>query len=281
MSLTYLDQNALIKLGHRSRRPEFRTRLDIAIDSGSLTIVACITHLVETAQTTNRQNAILLAEFLESLKPAWLVANPRRLEICEDFYRFANIPYLPSERVVSGRAGFARVVGQTGPADVTPKQFVEGLINHPNQLTGFENMRRLSIEASQSVRKDRKAGKLSPDRIRRAQERGIRADVPNNTPAGLEVGLQLKEEYVRQATVSAVPTWALESAISEYLRGRNDYAEKNTVIDKFCLFYAPPYVDEIVSNDKLFGLVYPVAEKTGHARARLIKNETFIARFEP
>jgi hypothetical protein len=279
MSLTYLDQNALIELGHKSRKAEFRAKLNVALESGSLTIVASITHLIETANTTNRQNAITLAESLESLKPAWLVLNPRRLEIAEDFYRFANIACSSSERVISGSHGFAHGVGQPS-LNATPKQFVEELINHPELRNDFESVCRLSVEASRSVRKDRKAGKLSPDRIRRAQERTIRAEAPNQTPSGLQIAPQLKEEYAKQAKVSAIPTMAIESAISEYLRTRNDYTDRNSVIDKFCLFYAPPYVDEIVSNDKLFRIVYPEAEKSGHVRARLIRNEVFVARFE-
>src|ERR1700685_1562145 len=280
MRRTYLDQNALIELGRKSRCAEFRTRLDIAIDSGSLRIIASIAHLIETAHTSNRKNAIALVEFLESLKPEWLVLNPRRLEIREDFYRFANLRYLPTQRIVGGQAGFCGGIGRNYLQKMTQKQFVEELLNQPGHLNGFEDMCRFSVEASRGVRKDSRAGKISPERNRRALERAVRADVPNNTPVGLEFGQELKEEYVRQVTASAVPTLAIEWAISEYLQGRNDYADRNTVIDKLCLFYAPPYVDEIVSNDKLFWIAYPVAEKTGVVKAQLIKNEAFIARFE-
>ncbi len=57
MYITYLDQNALIDLGVRARRVEFREKLDAAIGSGAFTPMVSSWHLVETANTTNLANA--------------------------------------------------------------------------------------------------------------------------------------------------------------------------------------------------------------------------------
>jgi hypothetical protein len=38
-------------------------------------------------------------------------------------------------------------------------------------------------------------------------------------------------------------------------------------------------VDEIVSDDKFFHRIYPVAVKTGHVRAKLIGNAELLNRF--
>jgi len=74
MTLVCLDQNALINLGLKALgSAEFRARIDAAIESGSLTLVVSTWHLVETANTTNIENAIRLAEFVDSLRPAWLL----------------------------------------------------------------------------------------------------------------------------------------------------------------------------------------------------------------
>ena len=50
-------------------------------------------------------------------------------------------------------------------------------------------------------------------------------------------------------------------------------------VDKFHLIAALPYVDEIVTGDKLFRKIHPVAVKTGHVRALLIGNDDFLNRF--
>jgi hypothetical protein len=58
--------------------------------------------------------------------------------------------------------------------------------------------------------------------------------------------------------------------------GRTD---ANSQIDKFHFVPALQYVDEIVSDDKFLHRLYPVAEKTGYVKAKLIKFEEFVKRF--
>src|SRR5215472_3128540 len=86
MPLVYLDQNALIELGVRARKPEFREKLDSVIGSGALTAVVSSWHLIETANTTNLANAVELAEFMDSLKPFWLLErqNIQKLDVQEE-----------------------------------------------------------------------------------------------------------------------------------------------------------------------------------------------------
>lgn len=54
---------------------------------------------------------------------------------------------------------------------------------------------------------------------------------------------------------------------------------QNTLIEKFHLISGLPCVDEIVSDDKFFHRIYPVAVKTGHVRAKLIGNAELLNRF--
>jgi hypothetical protein len=75
MLLTYPDQNALIALGVKAWNPEFRKSVDRALESGSLDVVVSTWHLVETANTSRLARAVELAEFLDSLKPAWLLGK--------------------------------------------------------------------------------------------------------------------------------------------------------------------------------------------------------------
>ena len=109
----------------------------------------------------------------------------------------------------------------------------------------------------------------------------VGACLPATTPAGLTVGPFLKAEYVRQVQIQEIPTLAIETAISEYEWVVRDGSgtDRNTLIDKFHLISALPYVDEIVTDDAFFEKVFPCAEKTGHVKAKLVKNNDFLKRF--
>src|SRR5260370_5685286 len=95
MPLIYLDQNALIELGVKARRADFRRKLDKVIGSGAMTVVVSSWHLIETANTSNLANAEELAEFIDSLKPAWLLErrNIQKLDVQEDFWRFLKLDF--------------------------------------------------------------------------------------------------------------------------------------------------------------------------------------------
>ncbi len=55
--------------------------------------------------------------------------------------------------------------------------------------------------------------------------------------------------------------------------------DRNTLIDKFHLISALPYVDEVITNDKFFYKVFPAAQNTGHVKAKVVRNEEFLKRF--
>jgi hypothetical protein len=103
--------------------------------------------------------------------------------------------------------------------------------------------------------------------------------LPKTTPAGLDIGRELRNGYVRQVKIENLPTIAIETAISDHEWVSQGGADRNTLIDKFHLISALPYVDEIVSNDKFFHEIYPWAQKTGHVKARLVSNEELLNRF--
>jgi hypothetical protein len=89
----------------------------------------------------------------------------------------------------------------------------------------------------------------------------------------------LRSGYVQQVKIENLPTIAIETAISEHEWVSQGGADRNTLIDKFHMISALPYVDEIVSNDKFFHEIYPWAQKTGHVKAKLVTNEELLERF--
>src|SRR6266851_1520991 len=173
VTLTYLDQNALIELGRRSGKEEFRKKLDATIGAGVLTIVVSVFHLVETAKTSKAQNALRLADFIDSLNVMWLSQDTRRIDICENFYKFAKVTYETPQRVTDRATALCGRGREVGKYDVSAREFVRELISKPKHLASLVIQVQNCTDALAGVRKKTRAGTLSPEAIRRANERVI------------------------------------------------------------------------------------------------------------
>lgn len=283
MPLTYLDQNALVALGRKARNAEFRKILDTALESGSLTIVVSSWHLIETANTPDLPRALELAEFIDSVRPVWLLERRdiQKLDIEEDFCRFLGLEYPTKPRVTTRSAAFAALNNQNDAPkfNIESRAFVKQWIEHPEQLRVLEETYKRNAETLPRLRELTKQGKLTAEIRRRVDELLVTGSLPKSTPAGLDVGRETRMEYVQQAKVENIPSFAIEAAISEHEWASQGGADRNTLIDKFHLISGLPCVDEIVSNDKFFHKIYPVALKTGHVRAKLIGNAELLKRF--
>lgn len=283
MPQTYLDQNALLALGFSARSPEFRKKLDGAIESGSLAAVVSSWHLIETAHTSKLENAIELAEFIDSLKPAWLLERRdiQRLDVEEDFYRFLGLDYPSKPRVTTRSAVFAALNRQKdgGRFDIPSPRFVKQWVEHPEQTKILEESYKSSVDSLIRLRELVKAGKVTDEIRRRVDEILVKLSLPRTTPAGLDVGHDVRIDYVQQVRIETISSLAIETAISEHEWVSQGGADRNTLIDKFHLISALPYVDEIISSDKFFHEIYPAASKTGHVKANLVDNDEFLGRF--
>ncbi len=281
--MTYPDQNALLGLGFKARSPEFRKKLDSAIESGSLAVVVSSWHLIETAHTSNLASAIELAEFIDSLKPAWLLERRdiQKLDVEEDFYRFLGLDFLSKRRVTTRSAVFAALNRRKDAPrfDIPSRDFVKQWIEHPEQVRVLEASYKSSAESLIRLRELVKAGKVTDEIRKRVDEILVKLSLPKTTPAGLDVGHDLKIDYVQQVKIETISSLAIETAISEHEWVSQGGADRNTLIDKFHLISALPYVDEIVSDDEFFHEIYPAAKKTGHVRAKLLHNIEFLSHF--
>lgn len=281
MTLTYLDQVAIIKLGFAAKRQDFRLKLDAAIACGSLTFAVSPWHLIETAHTTNLEGAVALAEFVDSLKPMWLLErlDIMRLDVEEDLYRFAKIDFEPIPRVTTRSAAISSLNrGKDSPRyDIPSRTFVKQWIQHPDQLATLEGAYAKNTEALTGIREHVAAGRMTPEIKRQAEREYLHRVLPTSTRSGLETGRELRNDYVEQADVGRIPSLAIESAISEHQWNAQGGADRNTQIDKMHLA-ALPYADEIVSSDKFFHQLYPITTTTGHVRARLVSCDTFLSR---
>jgi hypothetical protein len=283
MVLTYLDQNALIALGRMARQAHFRKKLDLALDSKSLSVVVSSWHLIETARTANLGNATELAEFIDSLKPGWLFErlNLQRLDIEEDFYRYLNIDFAVTQRITTRSAVIAKLShSEDNPRfEIASAEFVRQWVQQPQQLAILEETYKKNAATLVRLRELTKAGKITDEVRKEVNDILLRVSVPTTTPAGLTMGHDVKINYLQQVKPETIPSIAIETAISEHEWISQGGLDGNTLIDKTHLISALPHVDEIVSDDKFFHSVYPSAAACGHVKARLIHNAEFLSRF--
>jgi hypothetical protein len=280
--LTYLDQNALIALGRKARHKDFRQKLDAALESKSLSVVVSSWHLIETARTTNLANATELAVFIDSLNPGWLFErlNLQRLDVEEDFYRYLKIEFAERPRITTRSEVFAELNHTKDNArfDIASAEFVTQWVKNPNQLAVLEDTYKKNAATLVRLRELTKAGKITEEVRNRVNEILLRASLPKTTPAGLDMGHDVRIDYVQQVKAETIPSIAIEAAISEHGWNSQGGLDGNTLIDKTHLISALPHVDEIVSDDNFFHDVYPAAAASGHVRATLIHNAEFLQR---
>jgi hypothetical protein len=281
--LVYLDQNALIELGVKARKTDFRGRLDGIIASGAMIAVFSTWRLIETANTNNLANAVELAEFIDSLKPTWLLErrNIQKLDVQEDFWRFLGMDFQNRSRVGSRSAVIAALNGQADAPkfNIPSRDFVEQWISHPDQLDVLKKAYADNTTALIAIREAVKTGKMTEELKRRTDQAFVRGLLSPVTPNRVAVGAELVHDYIGEVNLNGIPSLAIETAIAYHQWDDVGGTDRNTLIDKFHLISALPYVDEIVSRDKFFQKVFPVVQATGHVRATLVENAVFLARF--
>jgi len=284
VSIICLDQNALIGIGLRSQKDTlFRERLYKRIEDGSLRFVVSTWHLIETANTTNINSATRLADFIDSLNPLWIHERRelQKIAVKEDFYRFCNIQFTPSALITSKPAVIGALFGHGAEPqyDIPSRDFVRQWIEHPEQLAFLKKVFEQNAETLVRLRELTANGKLTPQHKEQADKQFFKLSLPKTTPSGLEIGHNLGAQYVEQATINTIPTFAVEWAISdnEWGSAAVGKADRNTFVDKMHLISALPYVDKIITNDPFFRAIYPAAQKSGQVKAEFASNEDFMA----
>lgn len=283
--LIYLDQNALIGLGLRVQRgPLLYKRLYKRIGNGSLRIVVSLWHLVETAQTANVNSATRLADFIDSLKPLWIHERRelQKLDVKEDFYRYCKINFQVYPRITSKPAVLGALFGDGALTkyDIPSRDFVVRWTKHPEQLAIMKKSFESEAESILKLRELATQGKLTEPINKEANRKWFELSMPQETPAGLQISRETRAAYAEHASVGAIPTFAVEEAISvnEWGEEAVGKVDRNTFLDKIHLISALPFVDQVVSTDAFFRAIYPAAQQSGHVRAALISNEEFMGR---
>jgi hypothetical protein len=163
--------------------------------------------------------------------------------------------------------------------DIPSRAFVEQWIRHPEQFDDLNKTYEENAKALEGLRQAVKDGKMTDEIKKQADRLFLKSVLPTTTPNGLEIPRELATEYVARADINSIPTRAIEAAISDHEWESMGRTDPNSLIDKFHLIPSLQYVDEIVSDDKFLQRLYPVAEKTGYVRARLLHFDEFLKRF--
>lgn len=281
MSLIYLDQNALITLWRKAQERDFRERLDAFINSGSEVLVFSVWSLIETSYGDRPESSGELADFVESLRPSWLLERHEmlRLDVSNDFYRYLKLGANAPPRVVPQSDMFATIAQRTGGPTF------RGSIRSFVALWRKRRVEAGYVESgcvTARLRDAKKRGRITAATKKQAVRNLIQSVLPKFTPLGLEIPPRTTTDYLRQVDPSTIPYVALDLAITgcEWGWQTSSGQERNTAIDKFHLLSALPYVDKIVSDDRFFHYVHDHANRTGHVRAAIMHNVEFLNTLE-
>lgn len=285
MSLIYLDQNALINLGRLARDTPFRDKLDEFTNRYQMQFVLSWWHLVESSYGDSDRNSEELAAFAQSLRPLWLLErfDILRLDVAEDFSRYAGIDYICQPRIRNFDGMLASFESKRTPGSIPFQgdiiRFVKLWRRHRlRQGQASEEVFNNAGDQLMRLRLHQQSGAITPAMVAAAQRTMLQHVAPTTTPSGLTPGRELMADYIHKVNPAGIRAIALETVVSVHQWTMKRLgAARNSLIDNFVVVSAAPYVDVIVSDDHFFYEVYPAVQQTGHARARLLHNQDLVA----
>jgi hypothetical protein len=163
--------------------------------------------------------------------------------------------------------------------NIPSRAFVEQWIENPEQLAVLKKAYASNAAALTAMREATKSGKITEEVRRCTDQEFVRGLLSTVAPTGVAVRREAAQGYIEKVNLAGIPSLAIETAIADREWSDVGGVDRNTLIDKFHLISALPSVDEIVSGDKFFQKAFPVAQKTGHVKARLLANAEFLGRF--
>jgi hypothetical protein len=284
MPNVYLDQNALIyagKKGHKDAR--FSANLLNAVASGRFTIILSPWHWVETARTKNLAMAGDLADFMDKLCSRWLRdrRDLERLEVHRNFFKFIGVDY-PIPPPIFSRVELIAALNRVPPSpaiDRSSREFVEAWIKHPDLMRPIEESYAANANALKSLRSALAAGKLTSAIRQQGDRKLIEGFLPSETPAGIAVDSGTRNRYLDTVNVNELPSLAVEFLLAEKSWASKGGADWNTMVDKFHLIAALPYVDVLVSDDGYFHSILPILQSVPFPLGRVLRFADFCKEF--
>lgn len=245
--------------------------------AGTVTFVLSPMHWAEAAEDANPVRGAAKADFMDSLLARWIFErrSVQRREVTAAFFRFLKIQAVPQTigSVVDVIADLAGV-----RAERTSRDFVAHLRgigqNHP-----LEQSLRQAFDSNRVNGERFRAGKLSPDFLRRMEKRYIQGLLPAQTPAGIVIDGDSKRQFLDGSRLTDFPAFAVESLATYDSWRENRQMNRNNFMDQQHLM-ALPYVDFFLTDDaRLRALVGRISPGLPFPIATLLTKADFDARY--
>lgn len=276
--LTYCDNNFVITA--HDAPEEYKTHLRALASSGKVKFILSPWHWREMAQDSDHARGTSVADFCDSLDPAWLYdrRSIQRREVAAALNRFANIQAETPVMVGDISDIIYDLVGTKAYRDC--RSFVEHLRtigpSHPMETT-FRN----AFKANQKNTADFLAGKITPQLQARVERLYIRGLLPATTPAGILIDEGTKQAFLSSCKLTDFPATALESRMTRENWALRRQLNQNNFLDQLHVA-AVPYVDLFVTNDeKLSRLIKRVVEGVPFQVGEVLTKDEFDVRFPP
>lgn len=203
-----------------------------------------------------------LANFMDRLGSRWLRdrRDLERIEVHSSFFKFIGVDYATPPAIFTRVELIAAInrLPVSPEIDRSSREFVEAWINNPDLMRPIEQSYQANANALKSLRSALAAGKLT-DAIRKQGDRKlVEGFLPSETPAGIVVDNGTRNKYLDRVNIKELPSLAIEFLIAEKSWANEGGTDWNTMVDKFHLISALPYVDVIVSDDRYFHSILPV-----------------------
>jgi hypothetical protein len=93
------------------------------------------------------------------------------------------------------------------------------------------------------------------------------------------VDVGTRNRYLDSVNINELPSLAIEFLIAEKSWTNQGGTDWNTMVEKFHLISALPYVDVIVSDDHYFHSILPVSKSAPFPLARVLRFEDLCKQF--
>ncbi len=274
--LIYCDNNFIIS-AHDGPQ-EYKDRLRGLSSSGAVRFVLSPWHWHEMARDRNHVRGTSMADFCDTLNPAWLYERRsiQKREAAAAFYRFAKIP-TETLKVLGDISDVIYDLIHTR-ADRRSRDFVEHLrqlnLDHP-----MERALKRAPEINAKNTRDFLAGKFSKKFLTKCERLYVQTLLPLTTPAGIAIDEGTKWCFLDLYSLNELPCTAPEWNITHETWAFSRTPNENNIMDSQHVS-AVPYVDLLVTDDnKISNLIKRAVRGVPFRTAEVMTKSEFDARF--
>ena len=281
MPLVYCDHNFVVSAHDGSEG--YKDRLRSLASGGTDSFVLSTWHWLEMARDRDTARGLSVAAFADSLTPLWFVERRgvQRREVEDAFFRFRGLSYQQQSVIGSLAEAIADLTGttvQTASNYSDSRAFVRHMQTlgdtHPLQVSIRKN-----FEAQRQNGEAYRTGRITDEMVKCLDKICIGGLLPSQTPAGVTIDREIKDQFLQSCTNNQFPSFAVEAAftLDGWRTGRvlsdRAFRDSQHVV-------AIPYVDFFVTDDaSLATAIRRVAAQLPFRTAEIIPKGEFDRQF--